>query len=291
MEMNGTKERLSIIRTRTWTLTVLLVVTLIFYLIIDVIFKTSIDFLDFLFTASLQIITHLIYFPDGEAFGALDKGFISNKNAYNLKAELVNKEGKFAKLRDYCKFEFEERKNRYIENECSVIGITVNELEVLKDLKKEEILSLENYVLENGKKRVVFDKHKRKKLYNLIYKEIPVEYNHPETIMSAVENDGRRAIKDGSIRFKKSSNIKRILVSIFVGLLFGYIGYSLTSGFGLANVVSILVNIATIFTSAVMSFSGGEKSNKVYKNLFYVELINFLDGFEEYDKKYLTMEK
>ena len=45
---------------------------------------------------------------------------------------------------------------------------------------------------------------------------------------------------------------------------------ALTSGFGLANVVSVLVNITTIFTSAVMSFTGGEKSIKVYKNLFYI---------------------
>lgn len=285
MDMNGTKERLNIIRTRTWTLTLLLLITLIFYLIVDVIFKNSIDFLDFLITAVLQIVTHFIYFPDGEVYGSLDKGFISNKDAYNKKAEAINENGEFSKLRDYCKYEFEERKKRYIDNECSLIGITVNELDSFKDLNKKEILSMESFVLDDGKKKIVFDKYKRRKLYNLIYKRLPVEYNNPETIMSAVENDGRRAIRDGSIRFKKASNTKRVLISIFVGLILGYIGYSLTSGFGLANIVSILVNIATIFTSAVMSFTGGEKSIKVYKNLFYIELVNFLDGFNEYCKK------
>lgn len=284
MDVNGTKERLSIIRTRTWTLTLLLLITLIFYLIIDVAFKNEMDLLDFVFTACLQIVTHFIYFPDGEVYGALDKQFLANRESYNKKAMLINN-GKFAMLRDYCKFEFEERKKRYIENECSAIGITVGELEVFKDLDKKQIKLLDSYSLDDGKRKVVFDRSKKKKLYRLIYKRLPVEYNHPETIMSAVENDGRRAIKDGSIRFKQASNTKRILTSIFIGILLGYIGYSLTSGFGLANIVSILVNIATIFTSAVMSFTGGEKSIKVYKNLFYIELVNFLDGFEEYCKK------
>lgn len=286
MGMDGTKERLSIIRTRTWTLTALLLVTLVFYLIADVVLKSSIDFLDFLFTASLQIITHFIYFPDGEVYGALDKAFLENRKLYNEKATKINTDGKFESLREYCKHDFEERKKRYIENECALIGITIEELESFKDFNEKQISKLEAYEFKD--KKVVFNRNKRDRLYNLIFKELPVEYNYPETIMSAVENDGRKAIRDGSVRFKKASNTKRILVSVFVGILLGYIGYSLTSGFGFANVVSIFVNIATIFTSAVMSFTGGEKSNKVYKNLFFIELINFLDGFEEYDKKRLT---
>ena len=58
MAENGTRERLSIIRTRTWTLTLILLVTLVFYLIIDVAFKDEIDLLDFIFT---QLFMTLIY--------------------------------------------------------------------------------------------------------------------------------------------------------------------------------------------------------------------------------------
>ena len=132
---------------------------------------------------------------------------------------------------------------------------------------------------------IFFSKLKRHKLYKLLFAKLPIEENCPETIMSAVENDGNRAIKDGSVTFKAVSYTKKIFMAVVVGGIFSYIGYTLRDGIGLVQIISICMYLTTLFTTAVMSFTSGEKCSKVYKSNFYIALANFIDGFNEWDNK------
>jgi hypothetical protein len=239
----------------------------------------------------MQIIVHSLYFPDGDLFGQKDNAFISNKNAYNQKASDINENKEIANLRKYCDFEYEERKERYILNQCSIIGITLEELQVLKQKPEKEILKIEKFetkeIIDGEEKGrlIFFSKHKRKILYNLIFKTIPVEKNSPETIMSAVENNGNKAIRDGSISYKTHSYIRKIFTAVIIGGFFAYIGYTLRDGFGFAQVVQICMYITTLFTTAVMAFTSGETCSKVHKSHFYLDLANFIDGFNEWNSK------
>lgn len=285
----ATKQRVEAIRLRTWTLTLAILITLALYLLVNVTTKQSINWVDFVILCVMQIIVHSLYFPDGDLFGQKDSAFISNKTAYNNKASLVNENKEIANLRKYCDFEFEERKKRYILNQCSIIGITLDELEMLKQKTEKEIRKLEKFetkeIIDGEEKGrlIFFSKHKRKILYNLIFKPIPVEKNHPETIMSAVENDGNKAIRDGSISYKAHSYIRKILTAVVIGGIFAYIGYTLRDGFGFAQVVQIAMYVTTLFTTAVMAFTSGETCSKVHKSHFYLDLANFLDSFNEWN--------
>lgn len=287
----ATKQRVETIRLRTWTLTLAILITLALYLLVNVTTKQSINWIDFVILCVMQIIVHSLYFPDGDLFGQKDSAFISNKTAYNNKASLVNENKEIANLRKYCDFEFEERKKRYVLNQCSIIGITLDELEMLKQKTEKEIRKLEKFetkeIIDGEEKGrlIFFSKHKRKILYNLIFKPIPVEKNHPETIMSAVENDGNKAIRDGSISYKAHSYIRKILTAVVVGGIFAYIGYTLRDGFGFTQVVQICMYITTLFTTAVMAFTSGEICSKVHKSHFYLDLANFLDSFNEWNSK------
>lgn len=287
----ATKQRVETIRLRTWTLTLAILITLALYLLVNVTTKQSINWVDFVILCVMQIIVHSLYFPDGDLFGQKDSAFISNKTAYNNKASLVNENKEIANLRKYCDFEFEERKKRYILNQCSIIGITLDELEMLKQKTEKEIRKLEKLetkeIIDGEEKGrlIFFSKHKRKILYNLIFKPIPVEKNHPETIMSAVENDGNKAIRDGSISYKAHSYIRKILTAVVIGGIFAYIGYTLRDGFGFAQVVQIAMYVTTLFTTAVMAFTSGEICSKVHKSHFYLDLANFLDSFNEWNSK------
>lgn len=288
--VSETKTRLISVRLRTWTLTLAIVVTLIFYFLVNVVTRQAINWIDFVLLCILQVTVHSMYFPDGELFGQKDKSFIDNKKAYNDKADDLNLKGEFKKLREYCKYEYEERKKAYIIKECSFIGITPEELEDLKQKDTKHIKKLKIYETSeevNGeiKSRIVFlTRKKRKHLKNLLFKPLPVEENHPETIMSAVENNGIRAIKDGSITYKAQSYIRKILTAIVIGGIFAYIGYTMRDGFGFTQVVSISMYLTTLFTTAVMAFTSGETCSKVYKNHFYIDLANFIDGFNEWNK-------
>ena len=289
--VDGAKQRLSIIRLRTWTLTLAIIIALVFYFLITITTKQAISWVDFVLLCTVQIICHSLYFPDGDLFGQKDDAFISNKENYNTKAEAINQNKDIAKLREYCKVEYEERKQRYILNECATIGITEEELELLKQKTEKEIKKMKSFEVkemidgEEKSKLIMFSKFKRKKLYALIFGKIPVEENQPETIMSAIETNTNKAIKDGSIAYKTQSYIRKAMQAVVVGGIFAYIGYTLRDGIGMEEIVSIIMYLTTLFTTAAISFTSGENCSKVHKSRFYLELSNFIDGFNEWNAK------
>lgn len=286
---NAVTSRMVTIRIRTWTLTLAIIIALMLYLLVNVTTKQAINWIDFLLLCTVQIIVHSLYFPDGDLFGQKDTAFISNKSAYNEKATDINQNKEIAQLRKYCKYEFEQRKQRYILNVLGEIGITEEEYVQLKQKTEKEIKEMKTFETKeiiNGEEKgrlIVFSKHKNKLLLNLLFKPLPVEENHPETIMSAVENDGNRAIKDGSISYKAHSYIRKILMAVVVGGIFAYIGYTVRDGFGWTEIVSICMCLTTLFTTAVMAFTSGETCSKVHKSHFYLDLANFIDGFKEWN--------
>jgi hypothetical protein len=103
--------------------------------------------------------------------------------------------------------------------------------------------------------------------------------------MSAIENNGNSAIKDGSIAYKAQSYVKKIIMAIVVGGFFAYVGYTLRDGFGLVQIVQICMYLTTLFTTAVMAFTSGETCSRVHKSHFYLDLANFIDAFEEWNTK------
>lgn len=287
--VNAAKSRITTIRTRTWTLSLSLVVSLIFYLIVNVSTKQAINWIDFTLLCTMQIIVHSLYFPDGELFGQKDKAFISNKTAYNDKATDINQNKEFAQLRKYCKIEYEERKQRHFLNVIGKIGITEKEYDELSQKSKKEIKELKTFETkeiidgEEKSRLIVFSKYKKKLLLDLLFEPSPVEENFPETIISAVENDGNKAIKDSSISYKKRSYIRKIFLAVIVGGIFAYIGYTVRDGFGWVEIVSICMYLTTLLTTAVTAFTSGETCSKVYKSHFYLDLANFIDGFNEWN--------
>lgn len=287
---NKIKTRAAFVRIRTWTLTLAIVVTLGFYILVNFTTKQQLSVIDFILLCIVQIIIHCIYFPDGELFGQKSRTFISNKQAYNDKASEINQQRRINKLREYCKIEFEERKQRYVLNECGTLDITLEELNELKqkgekeikNLKQHEFVYIDPITKEEKSKLVFFSRIKRKRLYKLIFKPLPIEPNHPETIMSAVENNGNKAIKDGSIGYKTFAYGRKIFQAIVIGGILAYIGYKVRDGIGIAEIMQIFMYLTTMFSTAVLAYSSGETCSKVYKSRFYVELANFIDGFNEW---------
>lgn len=275
--VNSTKQRLQIVRLRTWTLTLVLALGIVFYILVQVTWSGSINLVDLAFLGAVQIVVHCLYFPDGDLFGQQSKSFIANKEAYNEKASSINEHRKVDCLREYCKVEFEARKQRYINSICGTIGINEKDFELLKQKSPKEIKSLESF--ENDGKIVFFTKKNRKILYNLIFKPLPIEENSPDTILSAIEINYKEKIKDKTDSYKTSAYVSRILKSTIVAVFLAYLGYEMRDGITFAIVVKMITILASIFTTAVMSFAKGEKCSKVYKNNFYLELSNFIDEF------------
>lgn len=279
------KTKYSIIRVQTIVATLSIILSLIFYFLVKVSKAEEFDYIEFAMLCVVQITIYYIYFPDGDIFGQQNQVFIANKTSYNEKASKINENGLIGRLREYCKHEYEVRKERYINNVLGYIGITKEEFEILKQKDEKFIKNLQSFEFKNGEKSklVFFSKDKRKQLYNILFKKLPVEQNFVETIMSATENNGTKAIKDGSTNFKKWSIVKKIFQAVVIGGILSYISYTTKDGIGIAEIASILTYLATIICNAVVAFNAGEKCSKIYKNQFYVNLTNFIDEFNEWN--------
>ena len=279
------KPRASKLRIRTYVITISILICLILWLFVNITMKEKMNWVDFVLLCVAQILIYVSYFPDGELFGTGDTTYIKNKQAYNDKATEINEKHQIKLLRDYCKVDYERRIQAYIENECGALGITLEELEQLKQLPEKEVKKLKIFTFkynDEEEKMVEFTRHKRKRIYNLIFKPLPIEENHAETIMSAVENDGHKAIKDTSISYKFKSYLGKVIKAVVFGGILAYIGFGARDGIGIAEITRIFVYLTTMITNAVIAYSAGETCSKVYKSRFYVDLANFIDSFNEW---------
>ena len=271
------------IRLRTWTLSVAIIGAIILYFLVQVGFDSEVNLVDLLFLSTIQIVVHFLYFPDGDLFGQKAPVYVSNKNTYNDKATEITENGRVGKLREYCVVEYNRRRQLYIATVCGHIGIEVKDYERLMQLPQEEVKHLKS--VETAGKTIYLTKKRRKWLYDLIFEPLPVETNDPETILSATEERFGAAVNDESVHYRKKQNVKRVIQSFVVGTALAYIGYTSRDGITLAVIVKTVVNLVSVFTTAVMSFSRGETCSSVYRNRFYVKLSNFIDGFNEWRKQ------
>ena len=60
----------------------------------------------------------------------------------------------------------------------------------------------------------------------------------------------------------------------------------LAYGFGWGDVARLITYVGSLLITAIMSFTSGEKIQKVYKTEFYIELSQFIERFYEWDKKH-----
>ena len=270
-----------VIRIRTITLTTLVIAVLALYLLVQTYFRDEISWIDFIILTAVTIIIHFVYFPDGELNGQRDIRYITNNQAYNDKAELINAKRQIFNLNEYCKVDFDTRKKSYVETHCGYLEITPEILEYFrdtysyKDIKKREYL----YTDATENKKYFLSKYKRKQLIKLLFKELPIGYNFPDTILSAKETDSSKAIVDESKRFKYITNTTKIITAIIIGLVLAYIGLSKKDGFTIADLAKMLMYLTSIVSTAVFSYSAGEKSMKIFKCDFYIALCNFIERF------------
>lgn len=276
--------RVLTVRTRTWTLTLAILLSLVFYIAVNITTRQTINWVDFVLLCVLQLLVHFMYYPDGDRFGQKSNAYKDNKSLYNEKATQVSVNFQQEDLRLYCDYEYEERKRRYVQYQLGMLGISESHLNELKGKSEKEIKQLKEYEYEKDGKtlKVRFSKSKRKILYDLIFNPLPVEKNHYETIMSAVDNDGTKAIRDKSKLYTLRVWAVKLFCVGVIGAIFAYIGYQIRDNFDFSQVMRLCMYLTTVFSTAVTSFSSGETCSRVYRANFYKDLAIFLDGFNEW---------
>lgn len=285
------KDRAISIRLRTLILTSMIVLMLILYCIVQLVLNQRINVVDMIIIGIIQMLSFSAYYPEGQNYGNNNKVFTSNKALYNKKANYINNKQLQSKLGEYCEFEYKKRKQEWYENQCGMLGITVDELNLIKqDYTEKEIKRLESVKVkrivneETVEVTIHFGWQQRRRLHALIFKPCPVEKNEADAILSACEINREKHITDGSLT-NTHQNIGVFVVRAIIMMIFiGYLGYCLRDGFGLANIMQFGMFIGTMIGTSVMAYTNGETNIKVYKNRYYVELSTFLDGMFEWAK-------
>lgn len=295
---DGVKDRAVSLRLRTLILTGMIVVMLILYCIVQIVLNQRINVVDMILIGIIQILAFSAYYPEGQNFGTGNKVFIANKKAYNIKANYVNNHQLQEKLGEYCEHEFQKRKKEWYENQCGILGISLDELDKIKQsYTEEEVKKLESIKTMRdvkGKKEEViihFGKKHRKRLHRIIFNPCPVEKNEAKAILSACEIKREKRIIDGSLTNTNSNINVFILRAAMMMVFMGYIGYMLRDGFSVANVMQFFMFFGTMVGTAVTAYTQGETNIRTYKNRYYVELDNFLSGFFEWSKVKPIIEK
>lgn len=277
---NEITRKVGTIRARTWALTISLLIALAFYALLRVVFKNNVNLIDLIVVSIIGILVEIAYFPDGELYGSQNPIFIQNKQAYNDKATAINENRVVSELREYCDYEFEQRKKDWLKNEVSLLGLSMEEFEQIKKMPIKDIKRLKQAEI-NGQ-LLFFTRKSKKRLVALIYGSCPVEKNEAHTIMSACERNFAQAIKDTAQKYKVRKYLTKALTSVGIGLFFAYISYEFASGIDIAKIAKLISYISTMISTAIISYSQGETCQRVYKNAFYVDLSNFIDGFFEW---------
>ena len=277
----GLRERAKSLRSRTIFVSLSLTVLIVFYCLLQWVITGEINVISLIIVGAIQLISHFTYYDDGILFGQRDKKYEEAAEAYNNKADEINENHKFSALEKYCDYEFEERKQRYIRTQLGYIGIEEDAFLELKQKSQKDIKTLKSYTHDG---RIMFFTRKRKKLlYNLIFKPIPVEKNEPETIMSAVSLDKTRALKNDFESYTHKIHTMRVLGSTVVSTFFALIGIYLKS-FSLESIFEMAIYMSSMIITSVFSYSAGEKGVKIYKKKFYIELAQFIDNFNEWER-------
>lgn len=284
---NGVKDRAISLRLRTLILTGMILLMLILYCIVQIVLNQRINVVDMILIGIIQILAFSAYYPEGQNFGTGNVTFIKNKKAYNKKANYVNNHQLQEKLGEYCQYEYQKRKNEWFENQCGILGISVEELDKIKQSYNEnEIKKLESIKTVRNDKEVTvhFGRKHRRRLHSLIFNPCPVEKNEADAILSACEIQREKRIIDGSVS-NTSTNIKVFVLRAAMMMVFiGYLGYALRDGFSFANIMQFGMFFGTMIGTAVTAYTQGETNIKTFKNRYYVELDNFLSGFFEWGK-------
>lgn len=288
---DGVKDRAVSLRLRTLILTGLILVMLILYCIVQIVLNQKINVVDMIIIGIIQVLTFSAYYPDGQNFGTSNTVFVANKKAYNEKANYVNNHQLQEKLGEYCEYEYEKRKKEWYENQCGILGISLDELDKIKqsyteeEIKRLESITTKRIVKEEEQEVVIhFGKKQRKRLHSVIFNPCPVEKNEAKSILSACEIKREKRVMDGSLA-NTSNNIWVFLIRAAMMMVFiGYTSYALRDGFSFANIMQFGMFFGTMIGTAVTAYTQGETNTKVYKNRYYVELDNFLAGFFEWAK-------
>lgn len=256
-------------------LTTILVIALIFLIFASIGTSFELDnkfWFRFITGAVITLLVVSIWLPSGKEKGEKDAVYISNKNAYDDRADLISKNQEHKKLRNFCKYKTQKKKEEKI---LAILG------NVNLDYKDYETLLKSKATIEKIQENTEFNDNQKKVLIRLITKGVKVKPYNAEQITTGIENyKGDKLNNQEKIR-QFFYMFSRIVISF--GIMFFMASFVITEkSVTMADIAQLFIWLVAICTNLIGSYLYGIKLIVVFRNQYYIKLYNFLSEFDEW---------
>lgn len=214
----------------------------------------------------IMVITNLIWIPTGVDKGAEAEKVKKNTAIYNNRANYIVNNQMFTLVKEFCDYKNAQFKKELITALLASVTLDywVYEYYVAHDLEEGQATKLESAIRKATPKQI-------KMLERLKTKEVSFEKLQPKHITIGKTGKAKNVPQNREKTYKNVLLAGKFIWGIAMGCFAAFIVIYPSGGFGMAQIIQIIVWGFSIAYNIYAAITAGYKSVTVYRNDFMIE--------------------
>lgn len=272
MDKEQIKKNITFILSSVATIIMIVALTLVVFVKIDVSLVRDKNFwTTTIFGTFLSVLAITFWLPSGKEYGTRDKTYISNKTAFDNKANKISANQQFGKLDKFCIYKNEKTRYEKITRMLNKVVLDVDILEKYLDV-------------ESVKNDTTLNKRQKKVLTKLLTRQVEINELHSFQITTGIDNAKDENYRNAEKLHQTLYMIRKIVFGIFTSAFLASLIIK-RKDIGIAEITQLCLWILSITTSILSSFLRGMNLVRVDRNRYYIKMTNLLYEFDEWVSK------
>lgn len=269
MDKEQFKSNITFILSMVATIIMIVTLTFVVFVNMDINIVTSKHFwTTTLIGTFLTILAIIFWLPSGKEYGAKDKTYISNKQAFDDKANAISKNQQFGKLDKFCTYKNEKRRYEKIVKMLNKVVLDIDTLSRYKDVESV-----------NADEKL--NKKQKKMLVHLLTKQVEVRELTSFQITTGIDDAKDENYHNSENLHQTLFMIRKIVFGIATSVFLASIIIS-AKKVGIAEITQLCLWLTSIIMNIFFSFLKGIKLIRVDRNRYYIKMANLLSEFDEW---------
>ena len=269
MDKEQFKSNITFILSMVATIIMIVTLTLVVFVNMDINLVTDKHFwTTTLIGTFLTILAIIFWLPSGKEYGAKDKAYISNKQAFDDKANAISNNQQFGKLDKFCTYKNEKRRYEKIVKMLNKVVLDVDTLSRYKDIES---------VNSDDK----LNKKQKKVLIHLLTKQVEVRELTSFQITTGIDDAKDENYHNTEKLHQTLFMIRKVVFGIATSAFLASIIIS-AKKVGIAEITQLCLWLISITTNIFFSFLKGINLIRVDRNRYYIKMANLLSEFDEW---------
>ena len=269
MDREQFKSNITFVLSMVATIIMLVTLTLIVFVNMDINLVNDKHFwTTTLIGTFLSILAIIFWLPSGKEYGAKDKAYISNKKAFDDKANAISNNQQFEKLDKFCTYKNEKRRYEKIVKMLNKVVLDVTVLGKFNDVES---------VVADTK----LNKQQKKVLIHLLTKQVYVKELTSFQITTGIDDAKDENYRNTEKLHQTLFMIRKVVFGIFTSAFLASIIIT-EKNIGIAEITQLCLWLISIITNIFFSFLKGINLIRVDRNRYYIKMANLLCEFDEW---------